>query len=38
MDTSGYMTNELYISISTRSVTIKLDRMVAYDKELKLQS
>ena len=38
MDTLGYMTNELYISISTRSVTIKLDRMVAYDKELKLQS
>ena len=34
VDTSSHMTNEKrYISISTRPVTTKLDRMVGYDKK-----
>ena len=34
MDTSGHMTNKkCCISISTRPVVTKLDRMLAYDKE-----
>ena len=33
VDTSGHMTNKKHsISISTRPVATKLDRMVAYDK------
>ena len=34
MDTSGHMTNKKRsISISTRPVATKLDRMVVYDKK-----
>ena len=38
MDTSGYMTNKRYISISTKPVDTKLGRIVAHDKNQKLQS
>ena len=39
MNPSGHMTNKKrYISIFTSPVATKSDRMVAYDKEPKLQS
>ena len=33
VDTSGHMTTKKRISISTRNMATKLDKMVTYDKE-----